>query len=313
MADTPSSILLLRLQSTGSNTNLWGGYINTALSTLEQASKGWQSLAVTGNATISWTNYATGNMGQCAFLKLTGALSSAAILTFPTYQNSILVWNNTGALVTIMCSGGTGVAIPNGRKTLIACDGSTDYYSATASWNSDTITASNANDLMTFSAVSSAIAVLVGLTVNGLVLNSVGDTTAGYLSSKITTSLSGLTTTQVSGLVSVQISTVHAGGNEQILFQIGQGYVGGFLNGGYQNAQFTPVVGNGYDVDCTAGVVTVSLSGMTTPQLGQEIKLNKYGAFNMFLLGTVNSGTNFTVSQNGSAIYRYSGSTWGWN
>jgi hypothetical protein len=50
MADTPSSILLLRLQSIGSNTNLWGGYLNAALQTLERASKGYQALAVTGLA-----------------------------------------------------------------------------------------------------------------------------------------------------------------------------------------------------------------------------------------------------------------------
>ena len=30
MTDSPSSILLLRIQSVGSNTNLWGGYLRAA-------------------------------------------------------------------------------------------------------------------------------------------------------------------------------------------------------------------------------------------------------------------------------------------
>src|SRR4051812_41031228 len=114
MTDTPSSILLLRLQSVGSNTNLWGGYLNTALATLERAAKGAQTLAVTGDATVSWSNYAATNDGAVAFLKLTGSLSSAAALTFPGYQHYLSVWNATGNAVTIKCSGGTGVTLQNG-------------------------------------------------------------------------------------------------------------------------------------------------------------------------------------------------------
>lgn len=129
MADTPSSILLLRLQSTGSNVNLWGGYLNTALQTLEQASKGYQTLVVTADATINWTQYATGNIGQCARLKLTGAIASPATLTFPSYMNHMSVENTAGAQVTVKCSGGTGVAIASGSKATVYCDG-VDYYNA---------------------------------------------------------------------------------------------------------------------------------------------------------------------------------------
>jgi len=50
MADSPSPVLQLRIQSVGSNVNLWGGYINTDLAMIEQAAKGFQSLAVTGDA-----------------------------------------------------------------------------------------------------------------------------------------------------------------------------------------------------------------------------------------------------------------------
>ncbi len=131
MTDSPSPVLQLRIQSVGSNVNLWGGYINTDLAMLEQAAKGYQSLAVAGDATISWTNYATGNTGAAARLKLTGSPGAAATLTFPSYQNFLSVDNSTSVAVTIKCSGGTGVAIAAGAKALLYCDG-VDYYNAAA-------------------------------------------------------------------------------------------------------------------------------------------------------------------------------------
>lgn len=214
MTDTPSSILLLRLQSTGSNTNLWGGYLNTAMSTLEQASKGYQALAVTGDATISWSNYSTGNTGQIAKLKLTGTLAAVATLTLPSYQNWVSVWNTAGQTVTIKCSGGTGVAIPNGRKALLYCDG-TDYITDTPTWTGETTTLTNNGDLVNYAQMQAAIAALLSSTIAGLVFNSAADTTVGYLGQKLT----------VSG--SLTKSTTSAGGNEatniDFTFDEGQG------------------------------------------------------------------------------------------
>lgn len=307
MTDTPSSILLTREQSTGSNVNLWGGYLITTQRQTEQASKGYQTLAVTGDATISWTNYTTGNIGQCAHLGLTGTLSSPATLTFPAYQNFMLVHNNTGASVTIKCSGGTGVTIPNARRAFVRCD-ATDYVSDTPTWTSDVLTLANAGDLVSNLQMSTAIANAALPATAGTVLNSAADMTAGYLSAKVIPQTTGLSTTQVSGLVSVQ--TQSAGGNEKLAIA---GYVGGFLNGGSKSAQFTPSIGTAYDVDCTSGGVTVNLVGMTTPQLGQEIKLNNFGNSPMFLLGTVNSLTNLLLTSPQNGVYRYCGATWGWN
>lgn len=195
MADTPSSILLLRLQSTGSNTNLWGGYLNTIFSTQERATKGYQALAVTGDATISWANYSASNTGAVARLRLTGSLSSAATLTFPAYQNYLNVDNAAGAAVTIKCSGGTGVTIANSGKQLIYCDG-TDYYSASPNvLGTGTVTVAGriagvtagtaATDAVNKNQMETAIATAGLPATAGTVLVSVGDTTAGYLGQKI--------------------------------------------------------------------------------------------------------------------------------
>lgn len=221
MTDTPSSILLLRLQSTGSNTNLWGGYLNTALQTLEQASKGYQALSVTGDATITWTNYATGNTGQCAALKLTGSLSSAATLTMPAYMNFGMVWNNTGQSVTIKCSGGTGVSVPNGVRTLLFCDG-VDYYSAGSSWlNTYVSTLTNNGDVVTKVTLESAIATASLPATAGTVLNSAADTTAGYHGAKhaysVTSSYAALAaagSTQNPGANEAQLLTITYDGGQ---------------------------------------------------------------------------------------------------
>lgn len=219
MADTPSSILLLRLQSVGSNTNLWGGYLNTALQTLERASKGYQALAVTGDATISWTNYSAANDGAVAFLKLTGSISSAAALTFPSYQQKLNIWNATGSTVTVKCSGGTGVAIPNGDRAEVYCDG-VDYYNAaptiipaaltvaggaTFAGQLHGLAAGTANaDGVNVGQMAAAIAASVPAGTAGTFLNSIADTTRGFANDKIT----------VSG--SLVKSTTNPGGNEAL-------------------------------------------------------------------------------------------------
>lgn len=185
MTDTPSAILLQRIQSTGSNTNLWGGYVNTDLQMLEQAAKGYQTLAVTGDATVSWTNYATGNTGSAAFLKLTGSVTG--VLTFPAYQNFLAVWNANSASVTIKCSGGTGVTLATGQRALLFCDG-TDYYNAGPTLG-PTVTQSTATYAYAqWGAVASAIATAIAaasVTNTGQVLISAVDTTSGYLGTKL--------------------------------------------------------------------------------------------------------------------------------
>lgn len=221
MADTASSILLLRLQSTGSNVNTWGGYLNTALQTLERASKGYQALAVTGDATISWTNYSAANDGAVASLKLTGSLSSPAALTFPGYQHHLSVWNATGAAVTIKCSGGTGVAIQNGDRALIYCDG-VDYYNiaptvfpagltvaggVTVAGKIAGMSAGTAStDGVNVAQMAAAIAASVPAGTAGTFLNSVADTTRGFLTDKLQLS--------ATGLLAAVLATQNPGANE---------------------------------------------------------------------------------------------------
>lgn len=150
MADTPSSILLLRLQSTGSNTNLWGGYLNTALQTIERAGRGYEAYTVTGSATISWTNYSAANSFAAMFTKTAGAPTAAYTITLPSYQTFQGVWNNSGHAGTFKNSGGTGVTVPTNRKALLFGD-ATDIYEASPNWlNNPVTTFANAGDIVTY-------------------------------------------------------------------------------------------------------------------------------------------------------------------
>ena len=194
MADSPSPVLQLRIQSVGSNVNLWGGYINTDLAMLEQASKGYQSLVVTGDATVNWTNYATGNTGAAARLKLTGSPAGACALTFPGYHNFISVENATAQTVTIKCSGGTGVAIPAGEKALLYCDG-VDYFNAAPTRMSGKLTnvtaGTAATDAVNKTQMEVAIANAALPATAGTVRNSLNDTTADYHAGKHAVTASG--------------------------------------------------------------------------------------------------------------------------
>jgi hypothetical protein len=145
----------------------------------------------------------------------------------------------------------------------------------------------NSLDIPSWGAVQTAIATATLPGTAGTLRNSASDTTSGYLRQKLTTQIATLTTTQVSGLTSVQLSTINAGANEQTALVLNGGYVEGFLPGDVQAAQFTPMIGTGYTIDCTSAGVTINLGGMTTPQVGQKFKYNSYGAYGPYWLGTV--------------------------
>jgi len=298
MADTPSSILLLRLQSTGSNTNLWGGYINVALQTLERASKGYESLAVTGDATISWTNYSASNSGAVARLKLTGSPTGACTLTFPAYQNFVSVENATGQTVTIKCSGGTGVSIPTGQKMLLYCD-AVDYYNAGATIGPTQTQSTNTYAYVQYGAMQTALANASLPASAGTVLVNAADTTAGYLGTKIT------------GTGAASVSTTGTPGNGSVVIAVG---ALGLSDGGTVSGAGSVAVNTKYLCDFTSTSYTITLPG--SPTAGDIILLTKYGTNAMTLglnsLKFNGSTSNPVTALEGSTLLRYTGASRGW-
>ena len=199
MADSTSARLLLRLMATGEQNNVWGGYTNTSLQTIGRAAKGYQTVALTADKTVTHTNYSASNEGVVAYLKFTGTLSSPATVTMPSTETVVDVYNVTGQALTIKTSGGTGPSIPNGTFMRIACDG-TNFLNIstsnlpTAATVSGSITVAGqvkglasgtaATDALTKTQIETAIA-NASTTGSGLVFNSASDTTSSYLNTKL--------------------------------------------------------------------------------------------------------------------------------
>ena len=159
MTDTATDRLGLRQQSQGSNTNTWGDdKLNEALRLVDRAMHGVQSLTLTGDTTLSWSNYVATNDGQVAWLTLTGSLSSVANLVVPSKQ---WAWkgikNQTGQTITVKTSAGTGVAIPNGRQISVYCDGS-DCAFAGPNYLGAVITPTGNRDLIDYAYLQAYVA-----------------------------------------------------------------------------------------------------------------------------------------------------------
>ena len=198
MPDTPSTSLLLRLQDTGDNVNLWGGYLNTALEQLEQAAKGYQEYTDNGDATVSWTNYSTANDFSAAKVKIIpGSSNAATTLTLPSYEAVMDVWNATANVVNLQTAAANAVAIPAGLECRVFCDGSNilaqpQFFNGEVRGSDGTAP----NSFVTRSGASALIAGATTLTDNGALKVTVDDTTPKFLESAIEVG-TGLTKTTV--------------------------------------------------------------------------------------------------------------------
>ena len=127
MASSYSTNLALELMATGDQSGTWGTTTNTNLGTLlEQAISGYVTQAITDGAdtTITIPNGATG-VARNMVIEMTGALTAARTLIVPSNKKLYFIFNNTtgGFAVTVKVTGLTGVSVPNGKKVLLASNG----------------------------------------------------------------------------------------------------------------------------------------------------------------------------------------------
>lgn len=127
MASTATTRLGLRKQGTGDNEDTWGTELNEDVIDLtDEAIAGVETVSLTGNKTLSSTNYVT-NEARNAALRLTdGGLSAAPTITIPAVEKTYIVQNTTTYVITFS-SGGTNATVPASRWALVYCDG-TDVY-----------------------------------------------------------------------------------------------------------------------------------------------------------------------------------------
>lgn len=125
MASTASSSLKLRKQGTGDNLNTWGSALNSdVIDLIDEAVAQQVTISLTGNHTLTSTNYAT-NEARHIYIKFTdGGLGSVPTVTAPAIEKWWWV-KNAGSTyaITFGVSGGTTVSIPAGRTVAVFSDG----------------------------------------------------------------------------------------------------------------------------------------------------------------------------------------------
>lgn len=125
MASTPTPGLRLELIADGEASNTWGLKTNTNLAMLDRALAGYIVYPiVAGTNTLSTTDYQLGDWHNMAW-KLTGALEGDAAFVVPALEKVYIIENAaTGNYaLTVRPAGGTGIAIPQGQRAIVLCDG----------------------------------------------------------------------------------------------------------------------------------------------------------------------------------------------
>lgn len=134
MPSSYSNQIRLELMANGENSNTWGSKANTVFELVEDAIAGMATVAVTGGAYSLTTNNGASDEARNAALKFTGALASNSTVTIPSVAKHYVVWNATTNAFTLSLktSGGAAVAVAQGDKVVLWCDG-TELYALSPS------------------------------------------------------------------------------------------------------------------------------------------------------------------------------------
>ena len=138
MPSSYTSRLKLERQVSGENSGTWGNLVNYVFNRLDASVKGYQAVAVGGNANVTLTsNNSTSNTDDDvtddqvhnAVLEFTGTLTANIHVFTDAVETKYTVFNNTSGDFTLdfAPTGGTGVEIKQGTRTLVYTDGSTMY------------------------------------------------------------------------------------------------------------------------------------------------------------------------------------------
>ena len=138
MPSSYTSRLKLERQAAGENSGSWGDLVNYVFNRIDSSVKGYQAVSVAGNANVTLTsNNSTTNTDDSttddqvhnAVLEFTGALTGNINVFTDAVETKYTVFNNTSGSYTLTFAptGGSGVDIKQGTKTLVYTDGTTMY------------------------------------------------------------------------------------------------------------------------------------------------------------------------------------------
>jgi len=138
MPSSFTSRLKLERQASGENSGNWGNLVNYVFNRIDSSTKGYQAVSVAGNANVTLTsNNSTTNTDDSttddqvhnAVLEFTGALTGNINVFTDAVETNYTVFNNTSGSYTLTFAptGGSGVTLKQGAKTLVYTDGSTMF------------------------------------------------------------------------------------------------------------------------------------------------------------------------------------------
>lgn len=148
MATQYTSTLKLALPTQGELDGTWGDLVNDNITSMvEEAIAGLATIDTwsTNSHTLTVANGTTSE-SRSAMLVLTDtgtALTGAGEVICPTAAKIYVVKNDTGQVITVKTSGGTGVDVPDSTVRIVFCDG-TNVVQASASLTGLGVTATTA-------------------------------------------------------------------------------------------------------------------------------------------------------------------------
>ena len=138
MASTFTSRLKLERQASGENAGNWGNLVNYVFNRIDSSVRGYIDVDVAGSANVTLTsNNSTSNTDDSStddqvhnkVLEFTGALTGDIYVFTDAVEGEYIVFNNTSGsqTLTFAPTGGTGVVLQQGAKTLVYTDGTTMF------------------------------------------------------------------------------------------------------------------------------------------------------------------------------------------
>jgi hypothetical protein len=142
MTTAYTPILKLALPVQGELSGTWGDVVNNSITSMvEQAVAGLATVStwVAASHTLTTADGSTSE-SRCAILECSGTPGAAATVVCPTATKLYVLKNGVsgGYAVTLKTSGGTGIAVPNGKVMWLYCDG-TNVVDATTHLSSLTL------------------------------------------------------------------------------------------------------------------------------------------------------------------------------
>jgi len=180
MATQYTSILKLALPVQGELSGTWGDVVNNNITSMVEEAVAGRSVinSWSGNSHTLTTADGTTAEARAAILEFTDTstdLSGAATVICPAASKVYVCKNGSGQQVTVKTASGTGIAIPNGKSSIVFCDGT------------------NVNEAVTnLTALDVSGAVTATGVITGLTVEATGDTAAGDNAAMGYTSAEGL-------------------------------------------------------------------------------------------------------------------------